>query len=176
MQVEKPTMSGTKVTVKTVWGKKEKKSSIQISAKTLGGALKELLKRDEWGKFEGEIAYDYKADAANHVTEVTLKPSYTIQMPVWTGYRSSPKACQQEWDRMWKKLEEHEDAHRQIHLQALTTIQGTLAKKTDLTVDQFESDIEGMVQEGQDNQDKFDVSTGYGSKKGVTLNVTKECE
>jgi predicted secreted Zn-dependent protease len=169
-------MAGTKVKVKIAWGKKEKKLSIKIGAKTLGGALKELLRLDEWGDFHGDIAYVYRADANNHVTEVTLKPSYTIQMPTWAGYSKAPKACQQEWSRMWKKLEEHENGHRDIHLKALTAIQNALAKKTDLTVDQLESDFARMMKEAQDKQDKFDNSTGHGSNKGVELNITKECE
>ena len=169
-------MAGTKVKVKTKWGKKEKKSSIKIKAKTLGGALKALEKRDEWGKFDGKIDYSYKADGDDNVTEVTLKPSYTIQMPTWDGYRKAPKACQKEWDRMWKKLDEHEDGHRLIHLEALAKISHTLGNETDLSVDQFKSDFAQMMQDGQDNQDKFDTKTGHGSKKGVELNITKECE
>ena len=78
-------MAGTKVKVKIAWGKKEKMSSIKIGAKTLGGALKELLKREEWGAFNGDIDYVVKADANKQVTEVTLKPSYTIQLPTWAG-------------------------------------------------------------------------------------------
>jgi predicted secreted Zn-dependent protease len=169
-------VAATKVKVKIAWVKKEKKSSIRIAAKTLGGALKELLKQDEWGKFNGKIEYDYKADPDKHVTEVTLKPSYTIQMPTWVGYSRAPKACQQEWDRMWKKLEEHEEGHRSIHLETLATIQDALKEKTDLEVDQFKTDFAQMIQEGQDNQDKFDASTGHGSKKGVELDIAEECE
>ena len=135
-----------------------------------------MLRLDEWGKFDGNIEYSYEADADNHVTEVTLKPSYTIQMPVWAGYSKAPKACQKEWDRMWKKLEEHEEGHRLIHMDALTAIQDALEKQTDLAADQFESDFARKMQDAQKNQDKFDDATGHGSKKGVELNITAECE
>jgi hypothetical protein len=96
-------------------------------------------------------------------------------MPVWTAYKKAPKACQEEWDRMWKKLEEHEDGHRLVHLETLTNMQDTLAKQTNLTADQFKADFAQMEADGQSNQDKFDTATGHGSKKGVTLNITPEC-
>src|SRR3954467_4066589 len=101
-------MAEVKVTVKTTWGGKDK-GSFKISAKTLGGAAKELDRRDEWGKFDGHIGFGYESDENDYVTSVTLKPSYTIYMPVWAAYKKAPKACQEEWDRMYKKLEEHED-------------------------------------------------------------------
>jgi predicted secreted Zn-dependent protease len=169
-------MADTAVKVKIAWGKKEKKSSIKINAKTLGGALEQLEKLDEWGKFDGPIDYAYKANGDGLVTEVTLKPSYTIKMPMWTGYSKAPKACQKEWDRMWKKLDEHEDKHRLIHLEAVTIIHDTLAKKTDLTVEQLHADMKKMEQDGQANQDKFDTSSGHGANAGVELNITQECE
>jgi hypothetical protein len=52
-QRKEPAMAGTKVTVKIAWGKREKKSSIRLAAPTLGGVLKELQKRDDWGQFDG---------------------------------------------------------------------------------------------------------------------------
>ena len=166
-------MAGVKVTVKTTWGAKSN-TKFQVKAKTLGGAADELSKRDEWGKFNGKIDYAYKTEN-DFVTEVTLKPTYTIEMPSWAAYSKAPKACQKEWDTMWKKLEEHENGHMQIHLDTLATIESALKSKTDLTLSQFESDFADMVAEGQKNQDKFDTATGHGSKKGVTLNITDEC-
>jgi len=169
-------MADIKVNVKTTWGKKEKKSSIKINAKTLGGAAKELAKRDEWGEFSGRIDYSYDSDENDYVTDVTLKPYYTINMPVWSGYKKAPKACQEEWDRMWKALDAHEEGHRLIHLETLIKITERLEKQTNLTVDDLKIHFAELIQEGQDNQDKFDAATGHGSKKGVSLQVTPECE
>ena len=166
----------TKIKVAVKWGSKDTKSSIKIKAKTLGGALKALEKRDEWGKFDGKIGYAYKADSDGLVTAVAIKPSYTIQMPSWDGYKKAPKACQTEWDRMWKALEKHEDGHRLIHLETLAIISDWLDKAEDLTVADFKSTFEAKMKEGQKNQDKFDSATGHGEKKGVTLTIASECE
>jgi hypothetical protein len=76
---------------------------------------------------------------------------------------------------MWKKLDEHEAGHLQIHMETLAAIEKALSGKTNLSIDQFESDLEKLVKEGEDKQKKFDATTGHGSKKGVTLNVAQEC-
>jgi predicted secreted Zn-dependent protease len=162
------------VSVKTSWGKKDN-ATFKVNAKTLEGAADELSKRDEWGKFNGKIDYSYDSDENDFVTNVTLKPSYTIDMPVWAAYKKAPKPCQEEWDRMYKALEKHEDGHRLIHLETLATIETALQGKTDYTSTQLDTDFGQMMTSGQTNQDKFDTSTGHGEKKGVTLTITDEC-
>ena len=167
-------MAGVKVNVKTTWGAKNT-GTFTVKAKTLGEAAKELSKRDEWGKFHGKIDYAYESDENDFVTKVTLKPSYTISMPAWAAYKKAPKACQQEWDRMYKALEKHEDEHRQIHQALLETIEKALQGKTDYPASELHTDFAQWMQDGQDNQDKFDTATGNGSKKGVELTITDEC-
>jgi predicted secreted Zn-dependent protease len=168
-------MSGQKISVKTKWGDKKTENSIKISGETLEDAMNELNSLDEWGEFKGDIGYDYDA-ADGLVTEVRLKPSYLIRMPVWAGYNKAPNACQKEWDRMWAKLEEHEDGHRQIHQDTLDTIEKFFNKASDYPEKQLKADFAKMSKAGQTNQDKFDTSTGHGSKKGVELVVTEECQ
>jgi predicted secreted Zn-dependent protease len=163
------------VNVITKWGDKKTENSIKISGTTLGDAMNELNQLDEWGEFKGEIGYDYDV-ADDKVTELRLKPTYTIRMPTWAGYNKAPKACQQEWDRMWAKLQEHEDGHRQIHQDTLDAVEKYFGKATDLTDKQFNAEFTKLIKEGQNNQKKFDTSTGHGSKKGVELVVTEECE
>jgi predicted secreted Zn-dependent protease len=175
LKIKDREMADVKVKVKIVWAGKDK-STFKVIAKTLGAAAKELDKRDEWGKFRGKVGFDYQSDENDYVTEVTLKPSYTIEMPVWANYKKAPKACQEEWDRMWKKLEEHEDGHRVIHLETLTTMQNTLGGQTNLPADQLKTDFAQMENDGQDNQDKFDTATDHGAKKGVELTITDECK
>jgi hypothetical protein len=50
-----------------------------------------------------------------------------------------------------------------------------LEKQTDLPVAQLETQIAAIMKEAQANQEKFDASTGNGSKKGVVLNIAGEC-
>jgi len=47
----------------------------------------------------------------------------------------------------------------------LVTLQQALEGQTDLYGTQLEIDFDRMMQDGQDNQDKFDTATGNGSKK-----------
>ncbi len=170
-------MAGKKVSinVKTKWGDKKTDNSIKISSTTLGDAMNELNQLDEWGEFKGDFAYDYDA-ADGIVTEIRLAPSYIIRMPTWAGYNKAPKACQDEWDRMYAKLQEHEDGHRQIHQDTLDSIEKFFGKATDYSEKQLKADYAKLTKAGQTNQDKFDTSTGHGSKKGVELVVSEECE
>jgi predicted secreted Zn-dependent protease len=167
-------MAEQKISLNTKWGKKDE-VTFKVDAKTLKEAGDELNTRDEWGKFEGDITYDYKS-TGGLVTEVTLKPSYTLSMPKWSGYDKAPQACQQEWDRMYKKLVEHEDGHRDVHAESLAKIEKWLEKAKDLKEKTFFDDFKKLVKEMQDNQKKFDKDTDHGAKKGVELNIAEECE
>ncbi|MFG0307244.1 MAG: DUF922 domain-containing protein [Phycisphaerales bacterium JB040] len=164
-------MADSTIKVKIKWGAKKTTKSIKIDAKTLEGALDKLSRLPEWGKFEGQIGYQYKADKNKRVTEVTLKPSYEIKMPVWTKYGAASKESKKEWDRMYKALAKHEDGHRLIHLEALAKINAWLTGAEGLSVNEFKSTFEKMMKDGQKNQDKFDSSTDHGAKKGVHLHI-----
>lgn len=167
-------MAGAAVSVTIKWGNKDN-DTFSVSAKTLADALKALEARDEWGRFSGTIGYEY-TDANGIVTDVTLKPSYAIEMPKWSGYSSAPKECKDEWDRMWAALEKHEDGHREVHQKALDDFEAALGKKKDYKVAQLKTDHQKMIKTMNDNQKKFDSTTGNGSKTGVTLDVTEACQ
>jgi predicted secreted Zn-dependent protease len=164
-----------KINVKTSWGDQITDNSIKITATTLGDVVKELKKLDEWGEFKGDVGYDYDTEN-NIVTELRLTPTYTLRMPTWNGYDKAPKACQEEWDRMWPKLEEHEEGHKQIFLDTLDKIEKHFGKATNLSGKQLEAEFKKLIKTGQSHQDKFDTSTGHGSKKGVELIITDECK
>ena len=76
---------------------------------------------------------------------------------------------------MYKALAKHEDEHRVIHSETLATIEKALQGKTDYPASQLQTDYAQWMQDGQDNQDKVDTSTGNGAKKGVELTITDEC-
>ncbi|MFT5423562.1 MAG: putative secreted Zn-dependent protease [Phycisphaerales bacterium] len=163
------------INVKSKWGSKKTENSIRLKAKTLGGALEELEKLDEWGEFDGQIGFAYKAKSKK-VTEVTLKPSYVIKMPVWAKYGGAPKGAKKEWDRMYKALEKHENIHRLLHLETYAIITDWLVKAEELTESDFKAQFKKLMTQGQKNQDKFDSSSDHGSKKGVELNIKPEWE
>lgn len=162
----------TKVTIK--WGNKDE-DTFKLNAKTLKEAYEALEQRDEWGKFVGDIGYGYNT-ANGIVTDVTLKPSYTLSMPDWSGYQGSPKTCQQEWDKMYTKLAEHEDGHRQVHQDILDKMEKFVEKAKNLTEKQLVDQLKKLLKDMKDDQKKFDTATGNGSKKGVVLNIAPECQ
>jgi predicted secreted Zn-dependent protease len=162
------------ITVNVTWKKSSK--DIKIKAETLGGALKELEKRDEWGQHEGGISPTVKVKDGN-VTELTLAGTSEIQMPQWSGYNGAPKACKKEWDRMYKALDKHEEEHRTLYVDVVEKFAEGLRKKTDpLTVEQVKALIKALDKKLDDDSEKYDTKTGHGSKDGVNLDIAAECE
>ncbi len=168
-------MADEKTSVEIKWGKKDE-VTFDVKAPTLKGAGDELNKREEWGRFEGHIDYASKTSKAKLVTEVTLKPWYIISMPSWLGYNNAPPKCQQEWNKMYRKLVDHEEGHRLVHQETLEKMEKYVEKAKDLTEKVLDAEFKKLIKEMQDNQKKFDSATGNGSKKGVELDIAKECE
>jgi predicted secreted Zn-dependent protease len=96
-------------------------------------------------------------------------------MPAWSGYSKAPKECQKEWDKMWKKLDEHEEGHVEVLEKTVDWTKGSLEKMTDLTVETLKAAVAHEIVHGNENQKAFDDATGHGSKKGVVLNVSAAC-
>jgi predicted secreted Zn-dependent protease len=160
--------------VKLTW--KEGAKKIKIKAATLRGALKELKKREEWGLFEGGISPSVKKNGDN-VTELTIAGSCTIHMPEWSGYKSAPKACKEEWDRMWEALETHEKGHAKLYVDVVEKFADGLRKKEEaVTVEQIKALLKALDKKLDDDSDSYDTRTAHGEKDGATLNITSECE
>jgi predicted secreted Zn-dependent protease len=98
-------------------------------------------------------------------------------MPKWSGYKGSPKACQKEWDRMYKALEEHEIGHQDLYIDVVEKFAEGLRKKTEpVTVEQIKDLIKALDKKADGDSEKYDNSTAHGSKKGVNLTIAAECE
>jgi hypothetical protein len=163
------------ITVNVTW-KKSSKADIKINATTLRGALDALEKRDEWGEFEGGISPTAKVKDG-YITELTLSCTSDIHLPQWSGYKGAPKVCQKEWDRMYKALDEHEIGHQTLYIDVVEKFAEGLRKKEEpVTVDQIKDLIKALDKKADSDSEKYDSSTGHGSKKGVELTIATECE
>lgn len=162
------------ISVKLTW--KDSAKKIKINAATLGGALKVLQKREEWGLFEGGLSPSVKKEGDN-VTELTIAGSCTIHMPEWSGYRSAPKACKEEWDQMYEKLEKHEQGHAKLYVDVVEKFAEGLRKKDEaVTVDQMKALIKALDEKLDKDSESYDARTGHGEKEGVKLHITDECK
>ena len=161
--------------VEIKWGKKDEVKFLVKAAK-LRDAGDILNKREEWGRFEGQIEYAIKKTPAKIVTEVMLKPSYIISMPEWTGYDEAKDKCKEAWNKMYHKLVDHEEGHREVHAATLKKMEKYVEDAKNLKEKDLDAEFKKLLTEMKVNQKKFDTATGNGSKKGVELDIAEECE
>jgi predicted secreted Zn-dependent protease len=165
---------GKPVELETAWGD-QKSETFKVTAAKLREVGEFLNKREEWGRFEGGIPWGYDTEGA-FVTKVTLKPWYFLEMPEWDGYSKAPKACQTAWDNVWKKLQEHEEGHKEVFMDILAKAQKYVKNASDLSAKQVKKDLDKLIGGIQAAQKKFDTATDHGKKKGVYLDIPEECE
>ncbi len=159
------------------WGAKNTSAKYEVVARDLEGSLQFLMQRgDEWGSFLGDFQYRWSADGAGRVQTVTLSPTYTITMPNWRGYRRIAQECQNEWDTMWRALERHEDGHRAIFDQGITTLVSDLNALTSATGSQIDARMQQARSDIQDAHDAYDTRTDHGKSQGVELFIPEKCK
>jgi predicted secreted Zn-dependent protease len=157
------------------WGTKNTGAKFTVNGADLESALDALSKRDEWGRFEGNLTYDSKGDANKNVTSVTIKASYTITMPSWPVAGKQPKTCQDEWNRMCKALRGHEDGHLAVFEKGVAALVKELTALKTGTQDDVESIFNKALADIQTGHNKYDASTKHGQTEGVELTIADEC-
>lgn len=157
------------------WGSKNSKARFRVRASDLETAEKELRGREEWASFRGNLTWRWKDDGQGKILTLTLNPSYTITMPLWTGYRGQPDLCKQEWDSMWRALLRHEDGHKKIFEQAIAQLVRDLEQLQDVSANALRQLLEKAVTAIQKKHDEFDRVTDHGRSRGVELRILEPC-
>jgi predicted secreted Zn-dependent protease len=157
------------------WGAKRLSAHYILKGADLEQALKVLMAREEWGKFEGNFTYKWKADEKGNVSSVTIEPTFTITMPSWPGYNKQPQQCKDTWDEMWHALRKHEDGHREIFEQGVAKLVKGLEEAGDTTGREVDDVMQKARSDIQDQHDEFDTQTENGKSQGVELVITQEC-
>lgn len=157
------------------WGTKNSGAKFTINAADLESACDALSKRDEWGRFEGNLTYDSKGDADGNVTSIVVKASYTITMPSWPALAKQPKTCQAEWNRMCTALRGHEEGHLAVFEKGIATLVKELTALKTGTHEDVETIFNKALADIQTGHNKYDSSTKHGQTEGVDLKITDEC-
>ncbi len=78
----------------------------------------------------GGYAAGYQSQINHHGTteELNVTLEATITMPKWPGYGSGSIAQQNEWNRFWRALKEHEDMHHKIAADEVSRFAKILAR------------------------------------------------
>lgn len=137
---------------------------ITVTGKTLAEVGAQLDRLPEWGQAGGFLrAESIPAGNSTNLT-VTLHANLRYRLPRWTKYSDASSAAQTEWNKMFRKLSDHEDRHLAIAIEEADA----LAK--DLVGHEI-ADIAKMVTAAnrsmQKRQDELDTDTDHGAKAGV---------
>ncbi len=158
------------------WGRKNTSATYRVTGADLESVSSSLMARDEAGLFKGRLPYKWAGDAQGNVKWVTLEPSFTITMPSWPLYRNQPQACKDEWNAMWRALREHEDGHRSLFEEGVSTIVRKLQSLDQTTGGDLDNLMRQTISDIQSEQDKYDTSTDHGRSRGVEMTITEQCK
>jgi len=131
-----------------------------------GTTLTDVAKGAKLYREAASISWDLKLryyEKGSQIINVDLTLIVTMKMPVWINYSSRPKPEKDEWNRFYKALRYHEDAHHALLKREANTAYLKLRdSKTaaDLTrAHQSESD------RLQKLNDEFDLKVGHGTRQ-----------
>jgi predicted secreted Zn-dependent protease len=161
--------------VRLSWGQRNSGGKFRVEGRNLEAVGQALGGLPEWGKFDGNIQYKWDPDGDGKVRVVKLTASFTISMPVWKQYGTQPAGCKEEWDRMWRALEDHENTHRKIFENGLTKVVNDLEALDATAGSEIDAFMERAKEAMQAEQDGYDRETDHGSSRGVELTVSDEC-
>jgi hypothetical protein len=142
---------------------KDTTPSVVIKGKTIDDVYNTLKRMGEWGRGGGQLTMTPVRDFSKSHT-VTLSANLVYQMPQWTGYDSAPAAEKQVWNRMYRKLTDHEQRHVAIAVEEAEKLASALIGQT---IAQGQKATTAANRTMSARQQKLDADTHHGAKEGV---------
>jgi hypothetical protein len=137
---------------------------ITVTGKTLAEVGAQLDRLPEWGQAGGLLRSESIPAGNSTNLVVTLHANLLYRLPRWTKYSDASTAAQTEWNKMFRKLTDHEDRHLAIAIEEADALAKAL-------VGHEIADIAKMVTAAnrgmQTRQDDLDTDTDHGAKSGV---------
>ncbi len=163
-----------KVTIKKLT---KKTASYKLKGTDAEAVAAEIEAREHAGEYTYEPHISWKTKGGV-VTEVTITPVGTTEMPVWKAYGKQCAEAKAEWDRFYVALAKHERGHELIFLESLA--------KAKIRLEQFAADrqksgtpirpadIKALYKTlfkevFKKPQDEFDNATNHGKNKGAVF-------
>jgi predicted secreted Zn-dependent protease len=117
----------------------------------------------KWGHGGGKIKLDIPADfPSSH--SVTVSAKLTIDLPQWKQYEQARDPEKMAWNRMFRKLRDHEDGHVEIAVAAAGKLAEDLIGQTTAQALKM---LDAAVRRMKSEQQKLDDATDHGAKPGV---------
>lgn len=137
-----------------------------------GGTLAEVAEQldpEEWGRCTYHFDYSYET-TNGRTTKVDITLKLTIRLPRWQGQgwdKASP-AAKNEWRRMLKALEKHEEDHADIARNWAPRFKARLLNQRSNSVERrYNQTLEKVDKETK----QFDQKTKHGQTQGVNLDI-----
>lgn len=157
--------------VELAWGERNANAKFRVKGGDVAAAVKFLNARGEWGRFDGQVAYTWKANGQGFVTLLKVTPSFMITMPTWRAYLSQRREIKDEWDAMYRALKEHEEGHRQIFEAGVRKLIQDLEAKAVIKGGEVKGIIDAARDAIQKEHDAYDTRTDHGRSTGVKLTI-----
>jgi hypothetical protein len=137
---------------------------IVVRGKTLADVFRALNALPEWGLGGGMLQVDDVPTGSSPDVTVTLHANLMRRMPQWTEYESASDAAKTEWNRMFRKLIDHEDRHVQIAAEEAELLAQDLVGKDVSKIGKLVATATARMRK---RQKEMDTSTTHGAKPGV---------
>jgi predicted secreted Zn-dependent protease len=144
-------------------------TSLRLTERTLA----EVARRAETSEttvgtatFRTAFTYENTTDRISHLD---LTFSLLIEMPVWQGYGTRPKAEKDEWDRFYRALLQHERGHIEIYKNGARQMYTRMAGATTATIQSVHD--EEMARIKRLNAE-YDRTTDHGRRQQTPYGTT----
>lgn len=148
-----------------IYNQVRRRSEIKYDGITFAGQANSYIEPSyKWDKKDGKY----------YVTSVYIKVNATITMPTWVNYRQVSREWQQEWDRFYKALYNHEQNHINIAVKAAKSIESALMQPRGFeSYNLLKAHVDRICNDGYKllnlNQKEYDNRTNHGHSEGAYI-------
>lgn len=137
---------------------------IVVGGSTLEQVGRQLNAQGEWGRGGGQISADNIPPGNSPTVDVNLHAGLVKILPQWLGYSSASAAVKAQWDKMFAKLDAHEQRHVDIAIEEADRLKRDLVGKSIDAVGPMVTAANGRM---ATRQRQMDAETDHGAKAGV---------
>jgi uncharacterized protein DUF922 len=137
---------------------------ILIQGRTLEEAAQALNRLPEWGEGGGRLRVDRIPSGRSAEVTAHIHANLLKRLPRWAGYARASQAAKDAWDGMLAKLEEHEQRHVDIAIEAAERLAQDLVGREVADVAQLVTDANAEMQR---RQVEMDADTDHGARENV---------
>ena len=139
-------------------------STYDVSGATIDQVAAALQRQGQrWGHGGGELKLDIPADfSSSH--SVTLTAKLAMHLPTWKQYEQAKDPEKVAWNRMFRKLRDHEDRHVAIAAEEASQLAQDLIDQTKAQALKL---LDAAVRRLKARQKTLDDDTDHGAKPGV---------